>query len=222
MLGAIAAIWQGRCGLAGSWQGQRLQMHHTSRWGFEGTWRGSLCLEERNINLKVFVYERSGTGDMSLATRPRFCVCEMRWNWMKLGGSEFRLWNQGVWNEGIVSHAQTMSLHCVTSCFVLLISLMQKYKICQFGHQPSGPLDLCLDCSLLSPFGSRISVILAEKYTTPNTKVPTMRNLVRYKIKRRKDQRKQFVRKNATHKGSSREKSHVHRAKFNGRPKLPG
>jgi hypothetical protein len=30
------------------------------------------------------------------------------------------------------------------------------------------------------------------------------------------------VRKNAAHKESSREKSHVHRAKFNGRPKLPG
>jgi hypothetical protein len=30
------------------------------------------------------------------------------------------------------------------------------------------------------------------------------------------------VRKNATHKESSREKSYVHRAKFNGRPKLPG
>jgi hypothetical protein len=30
------------------------------------------------------------------------------------------------------------------------------------------------------------------------------------------------VRKNATHKESSWEKSHVHRAKFNGRPKLPG
>jgi hypothetical protein len=30
------------------------------------------------------------------------------------------------------------------------------------------------------------------------------------------------VRKNASHKESSREKSHVHRAKFNGRPKLPG
>jgi hypothetical protein len=28
--------------------------------------------------------------------------------------------------------------------------------------------------------------------------------------------------KDATHKESSREKSHVHRAKFNGRPKLPG
>jgi hypothetical protein len=31
-----------------------------------------------------------------------------------------------------------------------------------------------------------------------------------------------FVRKNAAHKESSQEKSHVHRAKFNGRPKLPG
>jgi hypothetical protein len=31
-----------------------------------------------------------------------------------------------------------------------------------------------------------------------------------------------IVKKNATHKESSREKSHVHRAKFNGRPKLPG
>jgi hypothetical protein len=31
-----------------------------------------------------------------------------------------------------------------------------------------------------------------------------------------------FVRKNAAHKESSREKSHIHRAKFNGRPKLPG
>jgi hypothetical protein len=30
------------------------------------------------------------------------------------------------------------------------------------------------------------------------------------------------VRKNATHKDNSQEKSHVHRAKFNGRPKLPG
>jgi hypothetical protein len=30
------------------------------------------------------------------------------------------------------------------------------------------------------------------------------------------------VRKNAAHKESSREKSHIHRAKFNGRPKLPG
>jgi hypothetical protein len=30
------------------------------------------------------------------------------------------------------------------------------------------------------------------------------------------------VRKNATHKESSQEKSHIHRAKFNGRPKLPG
>ena len=30
------------------------------------------------------------------------------------------------------------------------------------------------------------------------------------------------VRKNAALKESSREKSHVHRAKFNGRPKLPG
>jgi hypothetical protein len=30
------------------------------------------------------------------------------------------------------------------------------------------------------------------------------------------------VRKNAAHKESSREKSHVHRAKFNGRPELPG
>jgi hypothetical protein len=30
------------------------------------------------------------------------------------------------------------------------------------------------------------------------------------------------VRKNTTHKESSQEKSHVHRAKFNGRPKLPG
>jgi hypothetical protein len=30
------------------------------------------------------------------------------------------------------------------------------------------------------------------------------------------------VRKNAAHKESSQEKSHVHRAKFNGRPKLPG
>jgi hypothetical protein len=32
----------------------------------------------------------------------------------------------------------------------------------------------------------------------------------------------QNVRKNTTHKESSREKSHVHRAKINGRPKLPG
>jgi hypothetical protein len=31
-----------------------------------------------------------------------------------------------------------------------------------------------------------------------------------------------YVRKNAAHKESSREKSHVHRAKFNGWPKLPG
>jgi hypothetical protein len=31
-----------------------------------------------------------------------------------------------------------------------------------------------------------------------------------------------IVRKNATHKESSQEKSHVHRTKFNGRPKLPG
>jgi hypothetical protein len=30
------------------------------------------------------------------------------------------------------------------------------------------------------------------------------------------------VKKNAAHKESSREKSHIHRAKFNGRPKLPG
>jgi hypothetical protein len=30
------------------------------------------------------------------------------------------------------------------------------------------------------------------------------------------------VRKNATHKESSGEKFHIHRAKFNGRPKLPG
>jgi hypothetical protein len=30
------------------------------------------------------------------------------------------------------------------------------------------------------------------------------------------------VRKNAAHKASSGEKFHVHRAKFNGRPKLPG
>jgi hypothetical protein len=30
------------------------------------------------------------------------------------------------------------------------------------------------------------------------------------------------VRKNAAHKDSSQEKSHIHRAKFNGRPKLPG
>jgi hypothetical protein len=30
------------------------------------------------------------------------------------------------------------------------------------------------------------------------------------------------VRKNAAHKESSQEKSHIHRAKFNGRPKLPG
>jgi hypothetical protein len=30
------------------------------------------------------------------------------------------------------------------------------------------------------------------------------------------------VRKNATHKESSGEKSHIHRAKFNSRPKLPG
>jgi hypothetical protein len=32
----------------------------------------------------------------------------------------------------------------------------------------------------------------------------------------------QPVKKNAAHKESSREKSHVHRAKFNGRPQLPG
>jgi hypothetical protein len=31
-----------------------------------------------------------------------------------------------------------------------------------------------------------------------------------------------YVRKNAALKESSREKSHVHRARFNGRPKLPG
>jgi hypothetical protein len=31
-----------------------------------------------------------------------------------------------------------------------------------------------------------------------------------------------FVRKNTAHKESSREKSHVHRAKFNGRLQLPG
>jgi hypothetical protein len=30
------------------------------------------------------------------------------------------------------------------------------------------------------------------------------------------------VRKNAAHKESSQEKSHIHRAKFNGSPKLPG
>jgi hypothetical protein len=30
-----------------------------------------------------------------------------------------------------------------------------------------------------------------------------------------------FVRKNSAHKESSQEKSHIHRAKFNGRPKLP-
>jgi hypothetical protein len=35
------------------------------------------------------------------------------------------------------------------------------------------------------------------------------------------ESRHQNVRTNATHKESSREKSHVHRAKFNGRPKLP-
>jgi hypothetical protein len=27
-----AAIWQGHCGLAGSWQGQTLQVHHVSHW----------------------------------------------------------------------------------------------------------------------------------------------------------------------------------------------
>jgi hypothetical protein len=31
-----------------------------------------------------------------------------------------------------------------------------------------------------------------------------------------------MLRKTAAHKESSREKSHIHRAKFNGRPKLPG
>jgi hypothetical protein len=34
-------------GLAGSWQGQGLQVHHISHWGFEGTWSGSLCLEKK-------------------------------------------------------------------------------------------------------------------------------------------------------------------------------
>jgi hypothetical protein len=27
-------IWQGHCGLAGSWQGHRLRAHHISHWGF--------------------------------------------------------------------------------------------------------------------------------------------------------------------------------------------
>jgi hypothetical protein len=38
----------------------------------------------------------------------------------------------------------------------------------------------------------------------------------------RSESRHQKVRKNAAHKGRSQKKSHVHRAKFNGRPKLPG
>jgi hypothetical protein len=38
---------------------------------------------------------------------------------------------------------------------------MQKLKICQFGHQSSGPLNLCLFTPFLSPFGLRTYVILA-------------------------------------------------------------
>jgi hypothetical protein len=51
-----------------------------SHWGFEEIWSGTLCLEKRNINLKVFVYDRSGRWHMTLATMLGFCVCETRRN----------------------------------------------------------------------------------------------------------------------------------------------
>jgi hypothetical protein len=60
-------------------------VHHVSHWGFEETWSGSLCLEKRNINLKVFVYDRSGTGHKPFATRPEFYICETKGGWMKTG-----------------------------------------------------------------------------------------------------------------------------------------
>jgi hypothetical protein len=72
-----AAIWQGHCGLAESWQGQRLQVHNVSHWDFEETWSGSLCLEKRNIILKVFAYERPGTGQYVLGNQAQvLCI----WN----------------------------------------------------------------------------------------------------------------------------------------------
>jgi hypothetical protein len=37
-----------------------------------------LPLSGENINLKVFVYERLGTGHRPLAMRPEFYVCEAK------------------------------------------------------------------------------------------------------------------------------------------------
>jgi hypothetical protein len=47
-------------------------------------------------------------------------------------------------------------------------------------------------------------------------------NYITFKFVNAKERKIRNVRKNASLKESSREKSHVHRAKFNGRPKLPG
>jgi hypothetical protein len=47
-------------------------------------------------------------------------------------------------------------------------------------------------------------------------------NYITFKFVNAKERKIRNVRKNAALKESSREKSHVHRAKFNGRPKLPG
>jgi hypothetical protein len=64
------------------WQGQKLQVHHISHWGFRETWSGSLCLEKRNINLKIFIYERPGTGQHALGNQA-WDLC--MWNKEKLG-----------------------------------------------------------------------------------------------------------------------------------------
>jgi hypothetical protein len=128
-------------------------MHHISHWGFKGTWSGCLCLEKRNINLKVFVYERSGTGHMLLATRPGMCV-------VKLGETR-RVWIS-IMKPGRLEqeHCFLGRGHCFPGIEVLLALYNfllctaykpnAKIKNLPVGHQPSSPIDLCLDCSFLS------------------------------------------------------------------------
>jgi hypothetical protein len=171
-----ATIWQGHCSLAGSWQGQGLQVHHVSHWGFEETWSGSLCLEERNINLKVFVYERSETGYKNFATRPEFYVCETKQARWKQGGlgvlTESRrvlvsLCNLGDWSksivfqvEDIVSQEKKFFLHCITSYFVWLKKPDANIKIFQLGHQPSGLASRHSLPEWVSPFMCLVSSVL--------------------------------------------------------------
>jgi uncharacterized circularly permuted ATP-grasp superfamily protein len=80
-------------------------VHHVSHWGFEETWSGFLCLEKRNINLKVFVYERLGAGRPVPGPQLQVSICEtrkVRVLSMKQGGSSEDVVFQV---DGIVSQA---------------------------------------------------------------------------------------------------------------------